>query len=156
MIRAVFLDSGPLGLLTQRHGVPAADHCKAWLARPAAAGVRAYIPEIVDYELRRELLRLNNAAAVARLDRFNSNPQVEYLPLSTPALRLAADLWAQVRRQGQPTAAPHALDVVVILAAQALTSGVRSGQFTVATGNVSHLSRFVPADLWTSVVAPSP
>ncbi len=40
----------------------------------------------------------------------------------------------------------------VILASQALTLAVPSTEIIVATSNVSHLSRFVPADLWTNIV----
>ncbi|AUX48995.1 uncharacterized protein SOCE26_105400 [Sorangium cellulosum] len=40
MIRAVFLDAGPLGLLTQRTGKsPEVDECKRWVVALARAGV---------------------------------------------------------------------------------------------------------------------
>ena len=63
----------------------------------------------------------------------------------------AADLWAMARRSGVPTGDPKKLDVDVILAAQALTLPVPSGDIIVATANVSHISRFVTADLWTNI-----
>ena len=73
------------------------------------------------------------------------------MELRSPALRLAADLWAQVRRQGKPTAGSEAIDADVILAAQVLTAGWDVGQTVVATSNVKHLSLFVPAADWRSL-----
>jgi hypothetical protein len=39
----------------------------------------------------------------------------------------------------------------VILAAQALTVPAPHAEIIVATSNVSHLARFVAADLWTNI-----
>jgi len=64
---------------------------------------------------------------------------------------LAAQLWAEARKRGQPTASADALDGDVILAAQALTSGFSPQDIVVATTNVGHLSQFVEAALWTSI-----
>ena len=75
--------------------------------------------------------------------------QLEYLPITTAVLREAVKMWAAVRKIGQPTADRHALDVDVILAAQATSLGV---SVIVATSNPSHISRFVPADLWQNIV----
>jgi predicted nucleic acid-binding protein len=70
---------------------------------------------------------------------------LEYLPLTTAAIRQAAVFWAQARQQGQPTADDRALDDDVILAAQAITLGVTD--VVIATTNVGHLSRLAPAAL---------
>jgi predicted nucleic acid-binding protein len=148
---AIVLDSGPLGLLFQKAGVKAADRCRQWLRGHVAAGVRVIVPEIVDYELRRELLRIGQSAAVAALDAFNAAAPDRYLPVTTAALRLASDLWSRMRQQGIPTSDRHALDVDVILAAQVLASGLNPPDFVVATTNQVHLSRLVPAELWDSI-----
>jgi hypothetical protein len=63
-----------------------------------------------------------------------------FLSITSPAMELAADLWAGARNRGKPTADVHALDIDVILAAQVLTAGYRAGGFVVATSNLSHLS----------------
>jgi predicted nucleic acid-binding protein len=143
----VLLDSGPLGLLchTRRSSVTAA--CEQWLSALLSAGRRVFIPEITDYELRRELLRIGRHVAIARLDALSG--AAEYLPIATVAMRRAAELWAQARRQGQPTAADNTIDGDMILAAQALTLG--TPDVIIATTNIGHLSRLVPADLWQNI-----
>jgi hypothetical protein len=81
------------------------------------------VPEIADYEVRRELLWAKKMRGLARLDALVSH--LEYLPLTTAAMREAADLWAQARQQGQPTASDKAIDADVILAArERQTSGL--------------------------------
>jgi predicted nucleic acid-binding protein len=88
------------------------------------------VPEIADYEVRRELIRRNSQRALANLDQLCT--QLEYLPITTRGMRLAANLWAQARNAGLPTAAGHALDGDVVLAAQANSLNVpvyrRDGQ----------------------------
>jgi len=120
----------------------------AWLAGLLAAdpGREVYLPEIADYELRRKLLHLTatgraSTRAVERLDQLRAT--VVYLPLTTAVMRHAAELWADARTRGLPTAAEAELDGDVILAAQALAVGG-----TVVTTNPRHLSRFVPAKTW--------
>ena len=105
------------------------------------------VPEIADYEVRRELTRARRVAGIARLDALIA--RVEYLAIETSAMRKAAQFWAEARQRGQPTASDAALDGDVILAAQAATLN-RSG-VVVATTNTRHLSRFVPAELWTDM-----
>jgi predicted nucleic acid-binding protein len=143
---AVVLDTGPLGLLANPNPSPHPTACRQWVAALRAAGRRVIVPEIADYELRRELLRLNRVRSIALLDLLAQ--QLEYLPLTTAAMRKAAELWALARRQGRPTAADAALDGDVIVAAQALTLGAAA---VVATSNPAHLARFAPADDWRNV-----
>ena len=76
------------------------------------------VPEIADYEVRRELVRAQTAR-IARLDALVA--QVSYLAIATSAMRQAALFWAEARQQGHPTASDSAFDGDVILAAQATT-----------------------------------
>src|SRR5262245_49326698 len=119
MSAIVLLDAGPLGLLTNPSNRPQPLACRAWLASLRAAGRRVVVPEIADYEVRRELIRIQSHVALANLNGFGS--QLDYLPLTTNAIQLAAALWAQVRNIGLQTASDPALDCDVILAAQALS-----------------------------------
>jgi len=143
---AVVLDAGPLGLLANPNQSSQPTACRAWLASLRAARRRVVVPEIADYEVRRELIRIRSQSALANLDGFGV--QLDYLPLTTDAMRLAAELWALARISGLPTASDPALDGDVILAAQAL--GLKT-PVVVATGNPAHLARFVPAELWSNI-----
>jgi len=147
----VVLDSTPLGSLTQRPGMTEPDACRYWLAAKTNAGVRIIVPEIVDYELRRELIRSRKMSSLKRLDAFIGHPTTTFLPINSGAMKLAAEMWANARQRGMPTADPHALDVDVILAAQVLAAGLQPTDFIVATSNVSHLSHFVPCDIWSRI-----
>lgn len=146
MSDAVVLDSGPLGSLTNPNNSPLPVAIRRWLGALVAAGRRVIVPEIADYEVRREYLRANLASSLLLLDSLPS--WIDYLPLSTAAMRRAAELWAMARNTGQPTAPDPALDGDVILAAQALTL---STAVVVATGNPTHLGRFVKSDLWQNI-----
>lgn len=114
------MDTTPLGLLTQKNTVPEAEACRAWYRALLNVGCLFFVPEIADYELRREFLRHGNDGAVNGLQVFNSAVPGRYLPFTTPAVRLAAELWAKVRNQGRTTAPPEALDADVFAAAQAV------------------------------------
>ena len=121
--------------------------CRAWLVQAVGRGYSIVVPEIADYELRRELLRAGKIRGLRHLDDLIR--RVDYLPVSTAAMRKAAELWAEVRNAGQPTAANTALDGDVILAAQTITAF--SDNAIVATTTVLHLSRLVRAELWMRV-----
>jgi predicted nucleic acid-binding protein len=137
--------------LTQRKGVKSAEECRAWLETKMAGGATILVPEIVDFELRRELIRADKTASLARLDAFNAASPERFLPLTTTAMRLAAQIWADIRKKGIPTADPHELDVDVILAAQALTFGTPTEEIVIATNNLAHLSRCAPAEIWSKI-----
>ena len=148
-MRLVFLDSGPLGLLTNPRGRPESDQCRQWVKDLAAAGVRVFVPEIADYEVHRKLIHIQASAGIRRLDRVKAT--LDYAPITTDVMLRAAELWAAARSAGLPTAGPDALDGDCILAAQALLSVGPSDTVTVATENVARLSRFVDAQLWETI-----
>lgn len=89
----------------------------------------------------------NKTVGLARLDYFCAF--LEYLPITTAVMRQAAEFWAEARQKGYSTAGDKAIDADVILAAQAVTMGL--SDVIIATSNVGHLSRFVPADLWSNI-----
>jgi predicted nucleic acid-binding protein len=147
VIQVVLLDAGPIGLVSNPKRSPQSSACAQWLQSLIASGARVVVPEIADYEVRRELLRANKVQGLSRLDALSS--LLEYLPLTTEAMRQAAVFWAQARQQGQPTASDNTIDDDVILAAQAATMNI--SDVVIATTNVGHLSRFVSAALWQNI-----
>ncbi len=70
MSQFLFLDSGPLGLLTHPQRSPEVIAIAEWLSRCLLSGGRVIVPAIVYYELRRELLRAKKTFGIARLDAF--------------------------------------------------------------------------------------
>jgi len=150
---AVFLDSHPLSTLADPNVTPTVAAITHWALSLLAAGHRIYVPEIIDYELRRELVRAGKAAGLRELDDLKT--RFHYAPITTSAMLLAADLWARLRNSGTPTGDPKKLEIDVILAAQAITEGsalgLTAGDVLVVTSNVAHLSRLVTADLWTNI-----
>ena len=144
------LDSGPLGLLSQPNASPQVQAINGWLLDCLTNGDVVLVPAIVYYEIRRELIRAQKSTGLARLNAFVEVDPDRYLPLTDRALRLAAELWAQSRQQGLPTASSLDLDIDVILAAQTLTISPPE-QAIVVTTNPRHLGRFVDAREWQEV-----
>ena len=158
----VLLDSGPLGLSTHPRASAEALACQSWLRGLTANGHLVLVPEVIDYEHRRELLLRKAVNALARLDIYRANGA--FLPVSEAAYLQAAAFWADARRRGIPTADKLALDIDMILCAQAATlvpaDFGRGGEATsdspteaviVATTNVTHLTPFVDARLWQAI-----
>jgi len=141
MTKPVMLDSGPLGRIA--HPRPNQE-IMAWFIALLKANVVVMIPEIADYEVRRSLLLAGLTKSIIRLNQLKQT--LIYQPLSTEVMLKAAELWAEARRVGKPTADPHALDGDVILAAQALQVDA-----IIATENVGHLSHFVEAKHWKEI-----
>ena len=149
MSSRVLLDTGVLGLIVQPSRKPEPRRCKEWLRTVLQSGSEVFIPEIADYELRRELLHMEFADSVTRLDQLKA--LVQYLPITTDAMLRAAELWADARKQGAPTADAKALDGDVILAAQASVLPASGQPAVIATTNVAHLARYVDAKRWEDI-----
>lgn len=151
MISVVILGAGPLGLLAYPITKPEAARCDQWLQSLLGRGIGVVVPEIADFEVRRELLRLRKSSGVRRLDELTTRQGITLLPIRSDAMRLAAAYWATARQAGRPTADPHALDCDVVLAAQARVLGFPDDEFIVATTNRRHLGQFVPAAEWWTI-----
>ena len=59
------------------------------------SGRRILVPEIADYEVRRELIRAGKTKGLARLDELKMT--LGYLPITTAAMLKAAEFWAYAR-----------------------------------------------------------
>ena len=145
MPRYVVLDAGPLNLASMPPSASAnAAACHSWLAAVEAAGAIVVVPAVVDYEVRRDLVRRGAAVQLGRLNGLVN--RLDYLPVSSAAWLRAADLWAYLRRVGLPTADALSLDADAVIAGQALTLAPTGDRVTVATTNVGHLARFPGVD----------
>jgi predicted nucleic acid-binding protein len=73
---------------------------------------------------------------------------LQYQPIDTQTMILAAQLWAESRQRGTPTCDPRELDGDAILAAQAKQLEALGYEIIIVTTNIGHLSQFVTAKLW--------
>jgi len=146
MPKVILLDAGPLGMVT--HPRQNTDIVE-WFKKMLTSGAVILVPEIADYEVRRELIRAKKYKSIKRLDDLKK--AIGYLPITTKVMLLAAELWARARNEGFPTADDKALDADVILAAQAQTYSADGLHPIIATTNVGHLSRFTDADVWKNI-----
>jgi predicted nucleic acid-binding protein len=146
MSRVVLVDAGPLGMLT--HPRPNREILR-WLRHLRRAGAFAMVPEIADYEVRRELLRIDSRISLGRLDTLKAT--IGYIPITTATMLKAAEFWADARRRGRPTAPDLALDGDVILAAQAFEMASQGHDTVIATTNVRHLEQYASAQKWEEI-----
>jgi predicted nucleic acid-binding protein len=152
----IILDSGPLSnsvvpLVKPRQTPSPSQICRLWLSDCEKAGATLIVPAIAYYETLRELECRQATAKLARLKAFSFLLPDRFVPLTTAHLEDAAGMWGSARRHGRPTASDDALDADVILAAQALSLGLRFSDFIIATTNPGHLSQFVPCDMWSNI-----
>lgn len=109
------------------------------------------VPAIAYYEEVRDLFQRRATAKIARFQNFCLDTN-RFVPLASEDLTEAGKLWGQLRRTGQTTSDPHALDGDCILAAQVLGLNLPRDEYVVATRNVKHLTRFgLPADEWENI-----
>jgi hypothetical protein len=143
----VALDTGVLGMFCAPTENRDLEH---WVVGLLTRGRRVIVPDICDYELRREMIRRNAVNSIAKLDSLAD--RFEYAIIRPEALRLAAGYWAQLRNENQPTAPDAALDGDCVLAGQAALYGAENGQLVViATTNVAHLGRMIDARDWSDI-----
>jgi hypothetical protein len=147
MSLTVFLDAGPLGLITNPKRTPDTIATARWVFDMEAAGHRCLVPAIADYEVRRELVRAGKALGIGRLNVFNAASPNRFVSVTDTALLLGADLWARARNAGTAPADPKELDGDVLIVAQALDTGLAPSDFIIATVNVGHHANS-PQPIW--------
>jgi hypothetical protein len=154
----IALDTGPLGDLINPNNTADAVAIRTWMASHLAKGVGFLLPELADYEVRRnEILETlicpfgpsQSAAAIHLLDQLQAT--IGYLPFNTDAILMAANLWADHRkgtRKGDP-ARSHRLDGDVLLTAQCIVRSKGKEQIIIATMNLRDFL-FIPTPTVTA------
>lgn len=153
MDTAVFVDTCILGKLSNPNDTGDNKACKEWAIDLRRKGKQVRIPEIADYELRRALILADKRVGIDELDRLIEI--YDLVSLSTDAMRLAAQLWAEIRTTlGKAGTDDKRLDGDVILCAQAkIFAQAEATQVEIATDNVRHFQPFVDG---TQIVAAGP
>lgn len=149
MTTFVLLDSGPTGLITNPADSLETVECRRWMQQLIAHDIVVALPEIADYEIRRELLRARKPRGLRSLDRLKDSTR--YLALDTTIMLQAAVFWALARQQGRPTARENDIDRDMILAVTAWAVSQTGDTATIATTSVRHVSLFADARLWSGI-----
>jgi predicted nucleic acid-binding protein len=139
----LILDTGVLGQICH----PRKHHdVRAWFRR-AVIEHEFLLSELADYELRRELLRIDSRRGLQRLDELTR--ELRYVPVTTATWRAAARLWAEQRQAGRLTG--DGLDGDLLLAVQATTEVA-----AVVTTNEKHFEGLVDVYSWGTVPMSTP
>ncbi len=147
----VILDSGVLHTLISTSKVKEVTDCQDWFYYLLSRSALVVTSAICNYEVKRELIRRKKVSEIDNLNQLKA--LIDFLPVDEPTLELAAELWAEARNQGLPTADDLSLDADVIICAQyQLLAEEYPGRYVViATTNVKHLSRFTEAKEWQEI-----
>jgi predicted nucleic acid-binding protein len=125
----VFTDSNTLGSICNPHTNwadkkynPDAENCQRWFANLLRRSVRFVTSDICDYEIRRGLVSSvksgKDAPGLELLNFLKTNEDLEFLPVTSDVLELAANLWAEASSLGRQTSDPKNIDVDMIISAQ--------------------------------------
>jgi hypothetical protein len=155
----VFLDTNILGLISNSNtSFDECQQCDKWFTTLSVRGVRFVTSDICDYEVRRGLISSfirsgKLASGINGLNSLKTDGLLEFLPVSTDSLDLAANLWATASNEGLTTRDDKNIDVDIIISAQyQLLKAEYPGQHViVATTNLKHLSRFCDAARWQDI-----
>ena len=86
----IVLDAGPLGIISNPKATPENELARALVEQWLERGAVVVLPEIADYEVRRELLRVGKSTGLARLDALHET--LEFWPVDSSAMLRAAQL----------------------------------------------------------------
>ena len=97
----IALDAAPLGLLSNPTRSGPVAGAWEWASARLADGCRIVVPEIADYEVRRELIRAGRWSSIQRLDLLAY--AFEYAPITTSVMMRAASKQSSSRLPTSPT-----------------------------------------------------
>jgi len=151
----VFLDTNILGSLSNPNASPKAVQCQIWFERLLARGGYFVSSELCFYEAKRSLVlgvkRGVNSQGLEKLIALRD--LVDFIPVTPSVADLVAEIWAEARLQGIPTADAENLDIDMFIAAhwRLLQEEFPGRYVVVSTTNIKHLSRFTEAKEWREI-----
>jgi len=150
----IVLDSNILGFLTNQNSQSdMIRQCQEWLYKVLSRGHLVYSSDICDYELRRELLRINSQESIQELDRLRAEGLITFLTVDIHDLRMAADLWSNSRKAGKPNKDQKNIDVDCILSAQCrnLKKQFPGHRVVLATMNLKDFEEMIDCASWADI-----
>jgi hypothetical protein len=136
-------------MITHFGADPVNERCRQWMERLLAGGIAVRVPEIADYELRRNLVRIRSERSLTALDSLVA--RIGYVALTTVSMRKAASYWAQARWRGKAATDNKRLDGDMILCGQVSVLVDGGDDAEIATDNTRHFSHFFKAREWFKI-----
>ena len=133
----ILLDTGVLGKICHKNISIGTIKVLKYLEQQKI-GLR--VPEICDYEIRRNLILENLDKSIRKLNKFRKTDRLIFFNSDT--MMIASEIWAEIRKQGNPTENKDNLDGDVILAAQACQLKRYYELVIVLTTNAKDLAKF--------------
>ncbi|MBD1912873.1 MULTISPECIES: nucleic acid-binding protein [unclassified Leptolyngbya] len=123
---------------------PKTKECKQWFEARQDESFLFGIPEICDYECRREYFQNRSIVSIQRLDKLTQRTdRLVYWRLTTGIVHKAAQLWGEARNKGIVLADKKSLDGDVLLIATAINIVEETEEkVIIATTDESDLSNF--------------
>lgn len=145
MSHLILLDSAPLGYLCNPRNI---EKTRFFKNKLKDLEVILYLPEIIDYELRRNLELEGFSKSINLLDQFRQRHQI--LWLESDDFLKAAELWSWCRKEGYATTENKGIDIDVILVSQALSQLRNFYKVIILTADIGDLSIFceLEINLW--------
>lgn len=151
----VFIDTSVLGKLSNPNQLSESVKCQNWFEQLLARGVYFVSSELCYYELKRSLILAAqngySARGIGKLDLLRNI--IDFLPITQEIAELAAQIWAEARREGTPTADEKNIDIDIIIAAhwQILKRDFPGRTVIISTTNVKHFRLFAEAEEWYKI-----
>ncbi|MGB0564709.1 MAG: hypothetical protein ACPGVO_23365 [Spirulinaceae cyanobacterium] len=127
--------------------------CIEWFYRLASKGASLRSSDLCDYEVRRELVRINSTS-IEILDELRD--YIEFETVTPIVLQVAAQIWAERRGVGQPNTALENIDIDCILAAHwtVLKRQSPGRQVIIATKNIQDFQQMADCAPWQDIHYP--
>ena len=135
--KIILLDTGVLGKICKNN---VENNTKKVLRYLEKEKIGLKVAEISDYELRRNFILENLDKSIRKLNKFRKTDRLIFF--DTETMLIASEIWADIRKQGNPTENKDSLDGDVILAAQAYQLRRYYEEVIILTTNAKDIAKF--------------